>query len=246
MMKKIVPFKHEATFKTKISEVTSISLEHTLHKEENSIIGEFIVSGDYKISDTSTTTEYFNLNLPFEIDLDERYDMKDAVIDINDFYYEILNDDKLIINIEVVIDEINEKIVEVKKQIVSLEPEIEREVEIVNMEPEKQGEVIEKPEVLEEPVIKKESNTKKTDVVKEEVVTKNDRNEVSEVVENLMNVESETLEYTTYHIHIVRDGDTLDSILEKYSITSETLSLYNNLSELKIGDKLLIPANESN
>ena len=53
-MKKIVPFKKDIIFKTNLSEIVSISLEHSLHLEKDSLItGEFIISGEYKMTDTS-------------------------------------------------------------------------------------------------------------------------------------------------------------------------------------------------
>ena len=71
-MKKTIPFKKDITFKTSIAEVTSISLEHTLNKQENNVVGNFIVSGDYKVTDTSNTTLEFYHDLPFNIELDEK------------------------------------------------------------------------------------------------------------------------------------------------------------------------------
>ena len=38
-MKKIIPFKKDITFKTNLSEITSISLEHTLKSTKNSVYG---------------------------------------------------------------------------------------------------------------------------------------------------------------------------------------------------------------
>ena len=91
-MKKIIPFKKDIIFKTHIAEITSISLEHSLHIEEDTLItGEFVVSGEYKISDTSTNTEVFHFNLPFDIHMDDRYDLTSCNVDIYDFYYEIIN-----------------------------------------------------------------------------------------------------------------------------------------------------------
>lgn len=49
--------------------------------------------------------------------------------------------------------------------------------------------------------------------------------------------------YSVYKVHVVMDSDTVESILEKYEITKEALEEYNDLSELKIGDKVIIPAN---
>ena len=47
--------------------------------------------------------------------------------------------------------------------------------------------------------------------------------------------------YVTYNVLIIRDGDTIDSILEKYNVTEDELKKYNDLSNLQLGDKLIIP-----
>ena len=47
--------------------------------------------------------------------------------------------------------------------------------------------------------------------------------------------------YVTYHIHVVGENDTIDSIINNYKISKEILSEYNDLSSLNIGDKILIP-----
>ena len=44
-----------------------------------------------------------------------------------------------------------------------------------------------------------------------------------------------------YQIYIIRDGDTVDSIVAKYDIDVESLKEYNDISDLKIGDKVIIP-----
>ena len=51
--------------------------------------------------------------------------------------------------------------------------------------------------------------------------------------------------YMTYRIYIVREGDTIESILDKYGLSLDELSKYNVINELNIGDKLIIP-NEKN
>ena len=102
-MKKVIPFRKEIQFKNYLAEITSISLEHTLKLEKESVLGEFIVSGDYKMSDTSTTTEKFSYNLPFEITLDEHYVLDKVTVDVDDFYYEIINNNALVVNIDVIL-----------------------------------------------------------------------------------------------------------------------------------------------
>jgi len=47
--------------------------------------------------------------------------------------------------------------------------------------------------------------------------------------------------YITYKVYIVREGDTIQSVLEKYDITHEQLMKYNIVNELIVGEKLIIP-----
>ena len=47
--------------------------------------------------------------------------------------------------------------------------------------------------------------------------------------------------YQSYRVYIVRDGDSVQTIMDKYSIAKEELEKYNDLSEIKINDKIIIP-----
>ena len=42
----------------------------------------------------------------------------------------------------------------------------------------------------------------------------------------------------------MRQDDTINTILEKYHVKKEDLEEYNNLQEIKIGSKVIIPNNE--
>ncbi len=200
-MKKIVPFKKDIDFNTNIAEISSISLEHTLKlKEENLVSGEFIVSGTYKLTDTSLNVDSFEYKLPFDISIDKKYDTNNIDVDISDFYYEVIDNEILEVNIEVSLD--------------NLEGKEER-----NM-------TEEKPEVIEEP--------------KEEPIdTKREEKSLS-IFEDL----EENERYVVYKVHIVTENDTTESIINEYGITKEDLESYNDLTDLKIGDKLIIPAHE--
>lgn len=104
-MRQIIPFKKELLFKTKISEITSISLEHTLSlRGHNLVSGEFHISGDYKMTQASINREKFYFTLPFEINLDSSYNADTINIDIDNFYYEVVNEDSLQVNIDVYVD----------------------------------------------------------------------------------------------------------------------------------------------
>lgn len=55
-------------------------------------------------------------------------------------------------------------------------------------------------------------------------------------------VDSEKVdEYTTYNIHIVKETDTIESIIETYKTDIDTIKNYNQFDNLNIGDKIIIP-----
>lgn len=199
-MNKIVPFKKNIIFKSNLSEITSISLEHTLHSEQEKIVGEFIVSGEYKMVETSTNTEAFSFNLPFETTLDD-YKLDNAKIDIDDFYYEIINNNVLKVSIDVSIDQIEE--------ILHIDEEVEA------------------PEIIIEPELPLEEE-------RVELIHDNDIKTIFDSVEG-----SEV--YATYKVYIVREEDTLEAIIERYGTTRDELEFYNNLEDIKLGDKIIIP-----
>ena len=49
--------------------------------------------------------------------------------------------------------------------------------------------------------------------------------------------------YRTYKVYIVRENDTLESILERFNVTKESLEDYNDLSSITVGLKIIIPTN---
>lgn len=241
-MKNIIPFKKDVIFKTNLNEITSISLEHTLIVKDDSIKGDFIVSGEYKISENSKTVEPFSLKLPFEIMIDEKYDTKKAVIDIDDFYYEIVNNNVLSISIDVLLDKLEEKplIAEDLR-----EENIEREIlDTDSYDVLEDNNDIKTEEIVD---VKPNDSTKvdrKCDIEEEEMENKDIVNvDRASIFSSISNDNA----YVTYNVFILRDGDTIDSILLKYNIDIEQLKKYNDIDDLKVGDKLIIPnVNEGN
>lgn len=226
-MKKVISFKKELPFKTNISEISSISLEHTIKEKENDLIsGIFYVSGEYKMTETSINKESFNFEIPFDIALDSRYDTSKIKFDIDDFYYEIINADTLKVNIDVYVDGLNE----IKEE--------ERCIEDENLDSIK---VDKKEEVL--PIEEERDNEPTINIenVNENVNTNENinTNESVNLFDNISNAET----YSTYYVYIVKDGDTIDKILEEFKVTKEELSNYNDISNIKANDKLIIPTN---
>ena len=81
-----------------------------------------------------------------------------------------------------------------------------------------------------------EINSLREDTVKEV------DNEPKKDVIDLFKEDNDTKEYSIYRVYMVNDTDTIESILNKYHITMEDLSEYNDLSNLKSGSKLIIPS----
>lgn len=200
-MKKIIPLKKELNFNNNLAEVTSISLEHNLNLENEHVLGELIIVGTYKINDTSINVENFNFKIPVDIEISSRYDTSNLKIDIDDFFYEVLDNNTLNVSIDISLDNLEE----VK---------------------------IENNEIKEENIIE----DVKPFPIKEERISSD------EVGSIFTNFDESKETYVTYKVCIVKEGDNIDSILLKYNITREILEQYNNLSEIKIGDKLIIPA----
>ena len=219
-MKKIISFEKELDFPSMIGEITSISLDNTLKfVDKSNIEGSFFVSGTYKMTEASTLEEKFNYDIPVEISLTEDFDLNDVDVSIDNFHYEILNDDILKCNISVLIDGIEEVLIEEEKE--EQKEEKEEQKEEINIE--ENNNIITKEEL---------KNEEEDDTVEE------DKN-ISSLFETLSTSE-ET--FTTYSIYILRKEDTIEKIMDKYKITKEELSDYNDLNNLEIGSKVIIPS----
>lgn len=66
--------------------------------------------------------------------------------------------------------------------------------------------------------------------------------QVEEMVSNIEKVETkEEEEYVTYHIHIVKAEESLESIVRNYGVSLEFIQEYNDIKNIQIGDKIIIP-----
>ena len=91
-MKQIIPFTKDITFKNTIGDLVSISLDNDLQlKGEDLITGNFYVKGKYKLTKASIQEEEYSYKIPCEIAISDDYDTFDATIDIDDFYYDIID-----------------------------------------------------------------------------------------------------------------------------------------------------------
>ena len=236
-MKQIIPFVKDISLAPKIYEITSIALEHNLKMENSdSVVGSFTVSGKYRINDISINEEVFEENIPFDITLDSKYDASKVTIDIDDFYYEIINDEFLRVHIDVLVDNLVyekekvEKPAEIKKE--------ERQSIMPNKE-ERNDDLMNDNVII--------SNKNEDTLIREEDAKKEVKKEVSEERESDITSKIETglfdkeEKYITYKVHIVRDTETIDEITTKYNVSKEELEKYNDLNNIVLGTKIIIP-----
>lgn len=241
-MKKIVPFNNVLSFKTKVSEITSISLEHEIQKSDDAISGKFIIEGDYKNLIGDIETEKFSFELPFDIALGVRYERDNMVVDIDDFRYELIDSNRLKVNIDLYIDgdiipdkeeEVieEEEVIDEKREILKEMDEIEGDSGI-DMDNDFLEDTIDFSKNIIEEVNKEPMETEASTIV-------NENNNI-----NIFGNISDNETYATYKVYTVMDTDTIDGIISKYNISKELLGEYNNIEDIKSGDKLIIPSDE--
>ena len=305
-MKKIISFEKKLDFPSMIGEVTAISLDHDLKfTDASTVSGEFTISGNYKLTEASRLEEKFEYHIPADIILNEKLDLATAKIEIDDFYYEIENEDTMICYIDVKIEGVEEipeepeELAEVEEKTPIEDPEERKsqEEDSANLQEELQEPIEEEkyttkeevalvPEVihipsskeLEERCVELETKSmKEKENIEEEVRECDGDLKPEEVIELPMQEkekveekmipdtndqkEQETTEqsnaenvgslfssfkdsdetFATYSVYILRQEETIQTLIEKYHTTKEELEDYNDLSNLTIGTKIIIP-----
>jgi len=229
-LKKTISYEKDILFKTSIGEICSISLEHDFTVDENNLKGDFIVSGEYKSNTLSINKEAFNYKLPLVYELESNVDLATLSYDIENFEYNI-QDDVLSIYIDFC----------VKYEEKSSEPIIPKiQEEEINQTIEKDSVIVPSNDrsVEEEIVLPKFSEIDETSKNTNDEDVRMNVEEKSIILDNTM--EDDT--YVTYHVHIVREGDTLESIAMKYNVPVELIKEYNHFEALELKSKLIIPA----
>ena len=231
-MKQIIPFKKELPFKTKVSEITSISLERDLEVTEEKVVsGVFHITGDYKMNEGSISREKFSFDLPFDITLDPRYDISTVNADIEDFYYDVINEDTLKVNIDLFIE----------AEYLPEEPAKDEPEEMLNVQEELPEEELRTPSVPinvpEDTLVQnKNEETKSPKVNTKEESREGSVNIETDLFSNLDSTET----YATYYFYIVKEEDTIEKILTKYEISKEDFENYNDIKNIKPGEKVII------
>ena len=218
-MREIIPLKKDIVFKSKIGELSNLNLDHDYKINDNVVNGTVALSGTYKMTEASVLEDDFYYTIPFSIAISDRINKDTIKIEIDDFKYDIEKDVlKVNIDLEFTCEEVEENMEEPKE----LE-EIHEDVDDYMDDYFKEDKI-----ELED---KTEVNCVKNDIDVHE--------NINSITNNIMNTENK---YYTYKVYIIRGGDTIESICTKYNITYEELKEYNDLSEINVGDKLIIPS----
>ena len=245
-MKSVIPFTKNLEFKTKISEITSISLEREFKLEKEEITGNLFVTGEYKSHDISANVLPFSYKIPFTIEVPDNIKKEDLTLEITDFAYDIQNDKEITVNVELELcysleekeeEEETPPLVNSDEMIAMMEERNESSDEIKD---EVKEELVER-EIKKEPEKEALLETEKVEQSEVEEKKTENRNESEDLI---MNTTLNDDEYTTYHIHIVKEGETVETICSLYNTNLNFIKNYNDVESLTLGSKIIIPTDD--
>lgn len=216
-MKQVIPFKKEINLKNKFDSITSLTLEHDYHINDEIIEGVFLVNGTLRSTEASLVDEDFFYKLPFEIALSDLIDKDTINLKINDFTYKIISDEELSLDIKLDLEYEEDNLSDKFETFLN---------DNVRNEEVQEDEVIEETEpILEDDII---INAEKDKLDEESTST-------------LTDFVADKKNYVLYKVHLVKEYEDYNSICAKYNVPMNLLNEYNDMKELKIGDKVIIP-----
>ena len=217
-MNQVYTLDRDFLFKSKIYEITSISVEQNFEVNSSNIYGDFIVSGSYRLHEISINKEDFSFKVPFKHELPSNINLDTVKLDISDFNYNFNNLDELSVHIEYIVTaEEGVKVFESEDKLDDfLNEQKKQDVDIIDL----RSAPIDLPNDIMMPIAKgeKESSTDN----KEVNITPNE-NKQDKIDENMIinSINGED-EYVLYHVHTVGISDSIESITKKYNIIVNT------------------------
>ncbi len=253
-MKQTLTFTKEIPFRTHVSEIVSMTLEHDIKLNDQYILsGDILVKGEYKLTKHSQIANSFSEKLPVDIAFTDEYDISDATVEIETFDYTIENHDVVKVTVNLGIYGLKEKEKEVKVEINDIHPEesahIETEEDLLTLE-RKGFDDLNMNNNFDNFDDNFDNNfdqsAKKIDLkgYEEEVIPVDevlDKNSFKESIFNSITFDDKDEEFVKYIVYVLQDGDTIDAIVEKYEITYQDLIKYNDLENIGVRDKIIIP-----
>ena len=229
-MNQKIEFKKDCMLKTYVSNITDISLTHDYKILDDTIEGYFDVTGSYKVTMSSVETESFMFTIPFTIALSSLIDKDTIDLKLSDFNYSVEKD---VLHLKMFLD--------MDYQEIEIKEDIEDNEEIDNMindlmDKESTTNIKSPSEFHNEVMLDNVLDSKEEVSTKEKVSEKNFNTIFNEVKES---------NFSKYKVYIMRSEDTLESILVKYNVTMEEIKEYNDIDNINIGSKIVIPYNKN-
>lgn len=239
-MNEVYTLDRDFLFKSKIFEITSISVEQNFEVNASNISGDFIVSGSYRLHEISINKEDFSFKVPFKHELPSNINLDTVKLDISDFNYNFNNLDELSVHIEYIVTaEEGVKVFESEEKLDDfLNEQKKQDVDIIDL----RSTPIDLPNEIMMPIAKDE---KEANVDNKEINITPTENKQDKIDENMIiNSINDEDEYVLYHVHTVGISDSIESITKKYNISVNTLKEYNTFDTLELNMKLIIPNEE--
>lgn len=229
-MNQKIEFKKDCMLKTYVSSITDISLTHDYKILDDTIEGYFDVTGSYKVTMSSVETESFMFTIPFTIALSSLIDKDTIDLKLSDFNYSVEKD---VLHLKMFLD--------MDYQEIEIKEDTEDNEEIDNMindliDKESTTDIKSPSEFHNEVMLDNVIDSKEEVSTKEKVSEKNFNTIFNEVKEN---------NFSKYKVYIMRSEDTLESILVKYNVTMDEIKEYNDIDNINIGSKIVIPYNKN-
>lgn len=227
-MNQKIEFKKDCMLKTYVSSITDISLTHDYKILDDTIEGYFDVTGSYKVTMSSVETEDFMFTIPFTIALSSLIDKDTIDLKLSDFNYSVEKD---VLHLKMFLD--------MDYQEIEIKEDTEDNEEIDNMindliDKDSTTDIKSPSEFHNEVMLDNVIDSKEE--VKEKVSEKNFNTIFNEVKES---------NFSKYKVYIMRSEDTLESILVKYNVTMDEIKEYNDIDNINIGSKIVIPYNKN-
>ena len=216
--------------KTYVSSITDISLTHDYKILDDTIEGYFDVTGSYKVTMSSVETESFMFTIPFTIALSSLIDKDTIDLKLFDFNYSVEKD---VLHLKMFLD-MDYQEIEIKEDIKDNE-EIDNMINDL-MDKESTTDIKSPSEFHNEVMLDNVVDFKEEVSTKEKVSEKNFNTIFNEVKES---------NFSKYKVYIMRSEDTLESILVKYNVTMDEIKEYNDIDNINIGSKIVIPYNKN-
>lgn len=229
-MNQKIEFKKDCMLKTYVSSITDISLTHDYKILDDTIEGYFDVTGSYKVTMSSVETEEFMFTIPFTIALSSLIDKDTIDLKLSDFNYSVEKD---VLHLKMFLD--------MDYQEIEIKEDTEDNEEIDNMindlmDKESTTNIKSPSEFHNEVMLDNVIDSKEEVSTKEKVSEKNFNTIFNEVKES---------NFSKYKVYIMRSEDTLESILVKYNVTMDEIKEYNDIDNINIGSKIVIPYNKN-